>query len=128
MTGAARIVGALALGMALGASAAGATMVTTGRLAPPEGGWLRCTVMNLAMKPLDFRLELRDVRGRIVTDFISFEWTDDEVVVARALAESYRGTPAYCRVLVGGGWRRDVAVTFEAFAADGTLVGQRPGR
>jgi len=83
---------------------------------------VRCTVVNLALKPLDFRLELRNARGQIVTNFISFEWTDDDTVVASALAESYTATSTYCRVYVGGGWRRDVDVMLESFDADGVAI------
>jgi hypothetical protein len=107
----------------LAVSTAGATMVRTGRMAPHPDGGLRCTVVNLAMKPIDFRIELRDVAGRVVTNYVLFEWADD-VVVARVVAESYADTPAYCLVRVRGGWRRDVDAILESFDADGNIVGR----
>jgi hypothetical protein len=106
----------------LAASAANAMMVTAGRVTPPSGGWVRCTVVNLPMKPLEFRLELRGAHGQIVTNFISFEWTNDYTIVASAPAESYAETATSCRVYVRGGRRRDVAVMLESFDADGGVV------
>lgn len=103
-------------------STADAMMVAMGRVTPPSGGWVRCTVVNLPMKPLDFRLELRGARGQVVTNFISFEWTDDYTIVASAFAESYARTATSCRIHVRGGRRRDVAVVLEAFDADGVVV------
>ena len=104
-----------------GAGTASATTIVTGRLTPERDGWLACTATNLSMKLMDMRIEIRNARGRIVTDYILTE-RNDEGVLARVFAESRADDAAYCRLQVQDAWRRDVGVVLESFDQHGNVL------
>ena len=100
------------------ATAAGAVVVRTPALVPGTEQILVCTVLNFTDKPLAMAAEIRDRWGDNVTCFARTDWDATGTFVRTLYVEGANPDARYCRVVVKGGRKADVAVTLQACRFD----------
>ena len=103
------------------AAAAGAVVIRTPALVPGTEQILVCTVVNFTDKPLAMTAEIHDRWGENVTCFARTDWDATETFVRTLYVEAANHDARYCRVVVKGGRKADVAVTLQACRFDLTV-------
>ena len=116
------IIGALAIAL-VGGTKARAVPLRTGSLEPKAGQKLVCTVLNVGARPLGMAAEIVDRFGGNTTDFASTEYDDSGTIVTTLRIESSNPNARYCRIVVTGGKKHDVAGTLKACTFDDTACG-----
>jgi hypothetical protein len=103
--------------LAAGATSGAATLHTPVMQAGSDQ-ILVCTVVNLAGTPMRITAELVDRWGDNVTCFVRTDWDETGSVLLTLHAEATNPNARYCRVVVHGGRKANVAVSLQACTFD----------
>ncbi|MGH7895563.1 MAG: hypothetical protein ACREQL_12905 [Candidatus Binatia bacterium] len=97
---------------------AGAASMHTAPLQPGDGEKLVCTVVNVNAKTLQMAAQIVDRFGDNVTDFVRTDWNADETTIITLRADSSNPNARYCKIVVTGGRKADVAASLQACSYD----------
>lgn len=112
------LIAGMVLATAFAAATARATVVRTPAIMPGTDQMLVCTVVNFTDKPLAIAAEIRDRWGENVTCFARTDWDQTGTVLRTLYVEGTNPDARYCRVVVKGGRKGDIAVTLQACRFD----------
>jgi hypothetical protein len=116
------MIGWLAIGL-LGARHVHAASLRTGSMQPGDGQKLVCTVLNVQVKPLGMQAVIVDRFGANKTDFAATDYDESGTIVTTLRVESTSRDARYCRILVVGGKKHDVAGSLQACTYDNSACG-----
>ena len=113
------IIGTLAV-LLVGTRGARGASLRTHPLQPGSGQKLVCTAVNLDAKALEMRAEIVDRFGDNATDFARTDWDAAGTTVVTLRVESSNPDARYCRIVVTGGRKADVAGSLQTCTFDET--------